>query len=88
MLSPYRINPDNTNKRVKKTSNTTFDNDLHRNSDVKRPQMTSNDPTQKKSKKNKKPNEKNKNILKAGSMHKNTEIDDQYLDEVLDINDI
>ena len=27
MLSPYRINPNNTNKRTKKSSKTNFDND-------------------------------------------------------------
>ena len=43
VLSPYRINPNNTNKRTKKTSNTSFDNDSHHNSDVKRPRLTSND---------------------------------------------
>ena len=39
MLSPYRINPNNTNKRTKKVKNTNFDND-------KRPQMTSKQPEQ------------------------------------------
>ena len=43
MVSPYRINPNNTNKRVKKVSNTSFDNNSHRAPDVKRPHMTSND---------------------------------------------
>ena len=43
MLSPYRINPNNTNKRRKKVSNTNFDNNSQPNPDVKRPQMTSND---------------------------------------------
>ena len=84
MLSPYRINPNNTNKRRKKTSNTTFDNDLHADSDVKRPQMTSNDPTQT----NTKSNKRNKNILKAGSMQENIEINEHYLDEILDNNNI
>ena len=36
MLSPYRISPNNTNKRSK---NAKIDN----NSDLKRPQMTSNE---------------------------------------------
>ena len=40
MLSPYRINPNNTNKRTKKASNTNFGNNSHHESDVKRPQMT------------------------------------------------
>ena len=43
MLSPYRINPNNTNKRTKKVKNTVFDNNPHHKLDVKRLQMTSND---------------------------------------------
>ena len=43
MLSPYRINPNNTKKRTKKASNTNFDNNSHHELDVKRHQMTSND---------------------------------------------
>ena len=43
MLSPYRIQTNNTNKRTKKTLNTNFDNNSHHELDVKRPQMTSND---------------------------------------------
>ena len=43
MLSPYRINPNNTNKGTKKAKNTDFDNLSHHEPDVKRPQMTSND---------------------------------------------
>ena len=42
MHSPYRINPNNTKKRTKKALYTHFDNDSHREPDVKRPQMTSN----------------------------------------------
>ena len=41
MLSPYRINPNNTNKRSKKVKKTDFDNNSHDEVDVKRPQMTS-----------------------------------------------
>ena len=41
MLSPYRINPVNTNKRTKNASITNFDNNSHHEPDVKRPQMTS-----------------------------------------------
>ena len=37
MLSPYRINPNNTNKRTKKASNANFDNNSHHESNVKRP---------------------------------------------------
>ena len=36
MLSPYRITPKNTKKRTKKTSNTIFDNNSHREPDVKK----------------------------------------------------
>ena len=43
MLSPYRINSNNTNKRTKKVKNTDIDNNPHHEADVKRPQMTSND---------------------------------------------
>ena len=43
MLSPYRINPNMTNKRTKKASITNFDNDSHTNHDDKRLQLTSND---------------------------------------------
>ena len=43
MLSPYRVHPNNTNKRTKKASNTTYVNNSHTNHDVKRLQMTSND---------------------------------------------
>ena len=43
ILSPYRIHPNNTNKQRKKTSNTNSNNNLHRDPDLKRPQMTSND---------------------------------------------
>ena len=35
MLSPYRINPNNTNERIKMASNTNFDNNSHRESDLK-----------------------------------------------------
>ena len=41
MLSPYRIQPKNTNKRTKKLSNTNSDNNSHREHDLKRPQLTS-----------------------------------------------
>ena len=79
MLSPYRINPNNTIKRTKKVKNTNFDNDSQPNHDDKRPQMTPNDliTTQTKSKK------KNKNVLKAGSIQEKIEINEHYLDEIL-----
>ena len=40
MFSPYRINPNNTNKGTKKVKNTNFDNNSSRDPDLK---MTSND---------------------------------------------
>ena len=43
MLSPYKINPNMTDKRMKKASNCIFDNNSQLNPDVERPQMTSND---------------------------------------------
>ena len=86
MLSPYRINPNKTNKQTKKPSNTNFDSNSHREHDVKRPQMTSNDF--KTTQTNIKSNRKNKNILKPGSVFENIEINDQLLDEILDINEI
>ena len=39
MLSPYRINPNNTKKRSKKVQITDFDNNSHDEADVKRHQM-------------------------------------------------
>ena len=43
MSSPYRINPNITKKRSKKVKNSDFDNNPHDETDIKRPQMTSND---------------------------------------------
>ena len=43
MLSPDKIQPNNTNKRTRKPSNTKFDNNSHREHDLKRAQMTPND---------------------------------------------
>ena len=37
ILSPYRIPPNNTNKRRQKISNTNLDDNSHRERDVKRP---------------------------------------------------
>ena len=39
ILSPYRINPNNTNKRTKKAKNTNSDKNSLHVGDVKRPQM-------------------------------------------------
>ena len=86
MLSPYRINPNNINKRTEKVSNGTFDNNSHHESNVKRPQMTS--------KVLKRPRSiseshhevkpvKSKNKLKGGA---NIENNEHYSDEILHIN--
>ena len=40
MLSPYKIHPNNTNKRTKTAKNTIFDNNSHHEHDLK---VTSND---------------------------------------------
>ena len=76
MLSPYRIQPNNINKRTKKFLNTKFDNNSHRLHNLKRTQLTSNDLV----KHNLKYNKRTKNILKAGSVQENFEINDKYLD--------
>ena len=34
MLSPYRINPNNANKRTKKASNGDFENNSHHESNI------------------------------------------------------
>ena len=65
---------------------TNFNNDSHPESEVKRLQMTSNDL--KTTQTNIKSNRKNINILTAGPIHKNIEINHQNLDEILDNNDI
>ena len=81
MLSPYRIQPKNTNKRTKKASNTKFDKNSHSDLYMKRLQMTSIDL--KTTQTNTKSNRKIENILKAGSMHEHVEINEHYLDEIL-----
>ena len=60
MLSPYRFHPNTTNKRSKKVSNTNTDNNSHREHDLKRRQLTSNDlkTTSNEAVKNKKKKEK------------------------------
>ena len=84
MLSPYKINPNNTNKQQKKTSNTNSSNDLHHDPDHKRPQRTSNDlkrPQLTSNKNGKKV--KTKNNLKGGFVQKNNESNEHYLDQIL-----
>ena len=78
MLSPYRINPNNTKKRSKKAK-------IDDNSDLKRPQLTSNDlkitSNDKKT--------RSKNVLKAVSVQEeNIEINEHYLDKILKNNNI
>ena len=43
MLSSYRIQSNNTNKRTKRVSKTNLKNNSHRQHDLKRPHLTSND---------------------------------------------
>ena len=84
MLSPYRIQSNNTNKRTKKTKNTDFDNNSHHESDVKRPQMTSNNLKRPQSVLNENSKKtKTKNNLKGGSVQENIEINEHYLDGIL-----
>ena len=52
---------------------------------LKRPQLTSKEPTNENLKSLK---SKNKNSLKAGSVHENIEINDEYLDETLHYNNL
>ena len=56
LLSPYKIQPNNTNKRIKKGKVTNFANDSHRDPDVKRRQITSERPQTKQLKTKKKTN--------------------------------
>ena len=77
MLSPYRCNPNNTNKQRKKTSNTNSNNNLHPVPDLKKPQPTSNENGKK---------VKAKNNLKGGFVQKNIEINEYYLDEIVQNN--
>ena len=79
MLSPYRIQSNNTNKRSKKAKNTDFDNNSQHGIVLKRPQLTSNDLKTTQTK----PNKKNKNDLKCGSIQENIEINEHYLDNIL-----
>ena len=71
MLSKYRINPSNVKKRSKKPK-------IDDNSDLKRPQMTSNDLET-----NSKEAVKNKKKLKGGSIQEDVEINEHYLDKIL-----
>ena len=74
MLSPYRINPNNVKRRPRKAK-------IDDNGDLKRPQMTSNDLKTTSNDNNKKT--KTKNNFKGGSIQKNIEINEDYLDKIL-----
>ena len=72
MISPYRNNPNNDKKQQKKVK-------IDNNGDLKRPHLTSNDlKTTSNDKKS-----KSKNVLKAGSVKENIEINEHYLDNIL-----
>ena len=66
---------------------TIFDNNSHQDHNLERPQMTSNDLKSLQSSSNA-VKVKTKNNIKCGFVHDNVEINDQYLDEILDNNDI
>ena len=87
MLSPYRIHPNNTNKRTKQVEFSNFDNNSHREHDLERPQMTSNDLKRPQATSNENSKKvKTKNKLKGRFVQENVEIKDQYLDESLQNN--
>ena len=77
MLSPYKISPNNVKKQPEKAK-------IDDMSDLKRPQMTSNDvkTTSNETVKNK------KNKLKDGAIQENAEINEHYLDKILKNNNI
>ena len=87
ILAPYSIQPNITNKRSKKVSNTNIDNNSRCEHDLKRPQMTSSDlvkpDTIRESIIKCRSNKRNKNILMAGSMHENIDINDKILNEIV-----
>ena len=69
MLSPYKIQANNTTNRTKKASNTKLDNNSHHELHLKRPKMISNDlakPDTKTEATNKRTsNQRNENKLKC-----------------------
>ena len=74
IFSPYRINPNNINKRPKKAK-------IDDNGDLKRPQMTSNDL--KTTSNDNKKKTKTKNNLKVGAIQENIERNEHYLEKIL-----
>ena len=87
ILSPYRIQPNITIKRTKKVSNTILDNNSRCEHDLKTPQLTSKDlvkpDTNTEATVRHTSNKRNKNILKAGSVHENIKSNHEYSDEIL-----
>ena len=77
MLSPYKINPNNTKKRSKKAK-------IDDIGDLKRAQMTPIDSEAN----SKEPVKNKKNKLKGGSIQENDEINEHYLDKILKNNKI
>ena len=65
MSSPYRIQSNITNRRTKKTLNTILNNNSHREHDLKRPQLTSNDLVTPETIAKCTSNKKNKNTLRT-----------------------
>ena len=74
MLSPYRINPNNVEKRPKKAK-------IDDNGVLKRPQVTSNDLKTTSNDISKKT--KTENISKGGSKKENIGMNEHYLDKIL-----
>ena len=72
MLSPYRNNPNNVKKRTKKAK-------IDNITDLKRPQMTSNDTKTTSDE----PVKTKQNKLKGESLQQNIEFNEHYLDKIL-----
>ena len=88
MLSPYKIFPNNTNKRTKNVKNTDFDNNPHHETDVERPQLTSNDLKRPQSTSNENNQKtKTKDNIKGGSIQEKFKINEHYIDKILKNND-
>ena len=92
MLSPYRIQPNATNKRSEKVSSTNLNNNPHRELELKRPQMTSNvvakPETNTEGTVKRTSNDRNKNIFKGVSLNRDIEINVEFLDEILHNNNL
>ena len=88
MLSPYRIPANNTKKIGQNLSNTNLVDHSRREHDLKRPQRTSiyfakADTNTEFTSSKQTSNKRNKKILKGGFMRENIEINEDYLDEIL-----